>query len=78
MEVLRNCDAMEHIASFLDNHDLGSLFETCQTVKTSINEISLWRIRAQELAKILRKNDNECKEIGLDKKFDCQSKFTSL
>ena len=58
MRALGNRDVLEHLASFLDNQDLGSFYETCQTVKTNMDELSLWRKRAQKLAKNLgiRKN----------------------
>ena len=73
MMVLGNYDIMEHLASFLNNQDLGSWYDTCQTVKSGLDGLSLWRMRAQEHAKILRKNDNILKE----KTFDCQSEESS-
>ena len=51
MRALGNRDVLEHLASFLDNQDLGSFYETCQTVKTNMDELSLWRKRAQKLVK---------------------------
>ena len=41
LKTLGNCDVMENITSYLDYQDLGSLYETCQTVKESIDELSL-------------------------------------
>ena len=46
LKSLGNCDVMEHLAGYLDNQDLGSLYETCPTVKNSIDELSLWKKRA--------------------------------
>ena len=47
MKVLGNLEVMEHLASFLDVKDLGSLYDTCQTVKDSIDKLQLWRKRAE-------------------------------
>ena len=64
MRALGNRDVLEHLASFLDNQDLGSFYETCQTVKTNMDELSLWRKRAQKLVKILGIRKNILKERG--------------
>ena len=68
LKSLGNCDVMENLASYLKNQDLGSLYETCQTAKESIDELSLWRKRALKLAKILGS-----KKRGLKKRFGCKS-----
>ena len=47
MKVLGNLEVMEHLASFLDVKDLGSLYDTCQSVKDSIDKLQLWRKRAE-------------------------------
>ena len=73
MRALGNRDVLEHLASFLDNQDLGSFYETCQTVKTNMDELSLWRKRAQKLVKILGIRKNILKERGRKKRFDCKS-----
>ena len=64
LKILGNRDVMEHLASYLNNQDLGSFYETCQTVKNSIDELSLWRKRALKLEKIRRS-----KKRGLKKRF---------
>ena len=64
LKSLGNCDVMENIASYLNNQDLGSLYETCQTLKNSIDELSLWRKRALKLSEI-----SGCKR-GCKKTFD--------
>ena len=50
--------------SFLDFQDLDSFYETGQTVKTNMDELSLWRKRAQKLVKILGIRKNILKERG--------------
>ena len=73
MRALGNRDVLEHLASFLNNQDMGSFYETCQTVKTNMDELSLWRKRAQKLVKILGIRKNILKERGRKKRFDCKS-----
>ena len=69
LKSLGNCDVMENLASYLNNQDLGSLYETCQTLKNSIDELSLWRKRALKLAKIVGPLVRVHK-----KRFGCKSK----
>ena len=59
LKSLGNSDVMEHLASYLNIKDLGSLYETCQTVKDSIDDLSLWRKRALKLAKFLGLEESE-------------------
>lgn len=47
LRVLGNPDVMEHLARFLDIKELGSWYDTCQTVKKNIDELQIWRKRAE-------------------------------
>ena len=53
LKSLGNSEVMENLASYLSNQDLGSFYETCQTVKNSIDDLSLWRKRTLKLATFL-------------------------
>ena len=68
LKSLGNCDVMEHLASYLNNQDLGSLYDTCVTIADGIDALSLWRKRALKLTKILGS-----KKGGLKKRFGCKS-----
>ena len=51
---LENREIMEHLASFLDDQALGSLYDSCQTVRNNIDELKLWKKRGHKLGKIAR------------------------
>ena len=55
---LGNADIVEYIASFLNNHELGLWCDACPMVKYCIAKLSLWKKRAQKLAKISTLNNN--------------------
>ena len=73
MKVLRNCDVIEHIASFLNSQDLGSWYNSCKTVRDCIDSLSLWRKHAKKLVKIMGMRKNILKEKGRKKSFNCKS-----
>ena len=54
MVALENREIMEHLASFLDDQALGSLYDSCQTVRNNIDELKLWKKRGHKLGKIAR------------------------
>ena len=73
MKDLRNCDVMEHLASFLNSQDLGSWYNSCKTVRDCIDSLSLWRKHAKKLVKIMGMRKNILKEKGRKKSFDRKS-----
>merc|ERR1712045_1027826 len=88
---LENREIMEHLANFLDNQALGSLYDSCQTVRNNIDELKLWKKRGHKLGKIARIFDKGVDEETmkeevfrvLSKRLDyyyseCTIQFTSM
>ena len=79
MRALGNPDVMEHLARFLDIKELGSWYDTCQTVKDNIDELQIWRKRAELwrkhavlLADIFRPTADEEFLKNINRTFDCK------
>ena len=65
MTVLENREVMECLDRFVDNQTLGSLYNTCQSVRDNIDDLRLWRKRAERLAGALSQNRRIMRDKGL-------------
>ena len=70
---LGNADIVEYIASFLNNYELDLWCDACPMVKYCIAKLSLWKKRAQKLAKISTLSDIFLQEQGIEKTFDSKT-----